>query len=137
MKNLWEIKDDIASLPKLKTVNVPKTRRFLCCAFEYKRRDVLYHPTHQVTNVTRKCRATVSPAPTISVRTTRNPWGQRKATIRSIRSPWGQSKSTVSTTKSSWGSWGRRKRGLLWFGSDGDGFQPGNKTTQPTSKRYV
>ena len=35
--NLWEISDDLVSIPTLQTVHVSSNQRFLCCAFEMKR----------------------------------------------------------------------------------------------------
>ena len=35
--NLWEISDDLVSIPTLQTVHISSNQRFLCCAFEMKR----------------------------------------------------------------------------------------------------
>ena len=35
--NLWEISNDLVSIPTLQTVHVSSNQRFLCCAFEMKR----------------------------------------------------------------------------------------------------
>eukprot|EP00794_Sanderia_malayensis_P017301 gene17301-19033_t len=121
VNSLWSISKGVINLPKLERVFVPEQRRFLCCAFEYKRSHVLKPGSgggiHR--NVTRQCggvKAQTSQTTTaLSSSTTSVP-----STTPKLQSTRASNASTrkLATTEDHWGPWGRFKRALLWFHED-------------------
>jgi len=110
--------DDFVSLPQLRKVYLAQERRYLCCAFKYKRKESLHTARSQNVSFTRDCS-------TESITTT----AQVSSPYQTVTTPYTTNRSQQTTTDG-WGGWGRRKRALLSFG---DWLPSPNRTsTDPT-----
>ena len=75
--------DDVVNLPKLAFVYLSEKRRYLCCAFKYRRSETIHEAEGAKVNFTKDCRSTVIPPTkttteknTITINTTTtDPWG--------------------------------------------------------------
>ena len=113
--------DDFVSLPQLRKVYLAQERRYLCCAFKYKRKESLHTARSQNVSFTRDCS-------TESITTT----AQVSSPYQTVTTPYTTNRSQQTTTDG-WGGWGRRKRALLSFG---DWLPSPNRTsTDPTQSR--
>ena len=115
--------DNFVSLPRLRIVYLAQERRYLCCAFKYKRKQGLYTARSENVSFTRDC-ATESFTATVQV----------SSPYQTLTTPYTTNRSQQTTTDNPWGKWGGRKRALLSFG---DWLPSPNRTsTDSIQSRY-
>ena len=123
VNSIWTVPDGVLNLPKLKKVSVPVQRRFLCCAFLYKRQKSVNIENGVASNGTRNCTAPLKPTTQPVKPTTAKPTTAKPTTVGSTASS--GNKPTTDNP------WGRRKRALLWFK---DSWEVSNWTTSDPQK---
>ena len=113
VNSILSVSDDVINLPKLAFVYLSEKRRYLCCAFKYRRSETIHEEEGAKVNFTKDCQSTTIQPTTATTEST-----QKQATT--TEDPWGG------------GGWGRRRRNLLWFG---DWIPASNTSTDKVKTR--
>nr|QBS47878.1 glycoproteine hormone-like GPCR [Tripedalia cystophora] len=133
---IWTIENEVVQLPRLRYVEVPSSRRFLCCAFIYERKLTGYVASGETSNRTSNCstRSPLTTPVTQSVSTGLSSMSKEKLKKNGVVNS--KMPSGTSPPQTEGFFFARRKAGrrLLWFPKRAGFFEKNVSLVTPRSK---